>query len=273
MGGSLGLALRKRPDSPIVCGYARRTTTRKLALKMGAVDEAFATPQEAVRLADIVVICTPILSIPAIARACAPTLSPAAFVTDVGSTKAQLASQMAALHIPFIGSHPIAGSEASGLESARADLYDGTVVILTPPCGVGRQAMERLSTMWHSVGARTVAIPARQHDTLIAATSHLPHLLASLLVKHVAELNSNQTADLCGGGFRDTTRIAGGSPEMWHDVIITNASAVSRELRKFRTQLDACLRMINQKNFAGIRRLLEKSQRQRQGFLDAQHLK
>ncbi|MEI6219035.1 MAG: prephenate dehydrogenase/arogenate dehydrogenase family protein, partial [bacterium] len=109
MGGSLGLALRKRPDSPIVCGYARRTTTRKLALKMGAVDEAFATPQEAVRLADIVVICTPILSIPAIARACAPTLSPAAFVTDVGSTKAQLASQMAALHIPFIGSHPIAG--------------------------------------------------------------------------------------------------------------------------------------------------------------------
>lgn len=116
-------------------------------------------------------------------------------------------------------------------------------------------------------------MPAREHDALIAATSHLPHIVAALLVKLVAEFDSNKTAELCGGGFRDTTRIAGGSPEMWHDVIMTNAAAVHRELRKFRTSLDACLRMIDRNDFGGIRRLLERSQRQRQDLLAAQHSK
>ena len=161
MGGSLGLALRRMPNAPTVCGYARRAATRKLAVKIGAVDEVFATPQDAVRLADIVVICTPVLSIPVLAKACIPALLPTAIVTDVGSTKAQLTSQMASLHVRFIGSHPIAGSEASGLEASRADLYSGTVVILTPPGAVDRRAMACLSAMWRSVGARTITIPAR----------------------------------------------------------------------------------------------------------------
>jgi prephenate dehydrogenase len=155
------------------------------------------------------------------------------------------------------------------LEAARADLYEGTVVILTPSSKSGPRMVERLSAFWRSVGARTVTMPAGEHDALIAATSHLPHLLAALLVKHVSELGSDRAARLCGGGFRDTTRIADGSPEMWHNVIVTNAHAVRRELRRFRNLLDACLEMIDRSDFAGIRRLLEKSRRQRHNILSA----
>lgn len=271
MGGSLGLALKKGRNAPLVCGYARRAETRKQALDIGAVDEVFSTPQEAARLADIVVICTPVLSIAALAEECLPVLSPGAIVTDVGSTKQCLIRQMAALRVPFIGSHPIAGSETSGLEAAQADLYRGTTVILTPNAGVDRRMVARLAAFWRTVGAETVTMRGDEHDSLIAATSHLPHLIAALLVRHVAEIEGTMIPDLCGGGFRDTTRIADGSPEMWHDVIATNAPAVRRELRNFRKQLDACLAIIDRGDFASVRRFLRKSQQQRRKILSAQH--
>lgn len=270
MGGSLGLALRKRRNAPFVCGYARRAETRRLAIKMGAVDEVFATPQEAVRLADIVVVCTPVLSIAALAGKCVPVLRPGAVVTDVGSTKQYLLKQMTALRVPFIGSHPIAGSEQNGLEVARADLYGGTVVILTPGKNSDPGAVKRLSAFWRSVGARTTVMRAGEHDSLIAATSHLPHLLAAMLARHVAQVRSNKTAVLCGGGFRDTTRIADGSPAMWHDVIVTNAPAVRRELSRFMRLLDSCLAMIDRRDFAGIRRFLNRSRQQRRHILSLQ---
>ena len=132
MGGSLGLALRQRRNAPYVCGYARRAATRGLALKMGAVDEVFSHPTDAARLADVVVICTPVLSIAGLAKACTPVLSQGTIITDVGSTKQYLLSKMAAMHVPFVGSHPIAGSEQNGLEAARSGLYRDTVGILTP---------------------------------------------------------------------------------------------------------------------------------------------
>ena len=269
MGGSLGLALKRQRTAPVVCGFARRAETRKLAIKIGAVDQVFDTPQEAVVSADIVVICTPVLSIATLSKKCAPFLPSDAVVTDVGSTKRHLVSQMSSLRIPFIGSHPIAGSEQSGLEAARANLYDGTVVIVTPPAGSDCRLIERISTLWQSAGARPITMPASEHDSLIAATSHLPHLLAALLVKHVAEFDSNMTASLCGSGFRDTTRIASGSPGMWHDILITNASAISVELKRFRNLLNTCLKMIERDDFAQLRRLLTKSQLQRRDIIAA----
>lgn len=269
MGGSLGLALKRQRYAPVVCGFARRAATRKLALKTGAVDQVFTTPQEAVRSADIVVICTPVLSIAALSKKCAPFLPPDAIVTDVGSTKQRLVSQMSSLHIPFIGSHPIAGSEQSGLEAARANLYDGTVVIVTPSAGADCRLTERISALWQSAGAKTIIMQPDEHDSLIAATSHLPHLLAALLVKHVAEFNSNRTASLCGSGFRDTTRIASGSPEMWHDILMTNASAITVELKRFRNMLNTCLKMIETQDFARLRKLLMKSQQQRRDIVAA----
>ncbi|MEI6971231.1 MAG: prephenate dehydrogenase/arogenate dehydrogenase family protein [bacterium] len=271
MGGSLGLALRKGRNPPFVCGYARRAETRKKALEMGAVDAVFASPQEAARGADIIVVCTPVLSMAPLAKEFAQVLSPGAVVTDVGSTKQFLISQMAALRVPFIGSHPIAGSENSGLKAARADLYRETVVILTPTDKTEDSAVAKLSALWQSVGAETITMPAGEHDSLIAATSHLPHLLAALLVRHVAEINSKMAPELCGSGFRDTTRIADGSPEMWHDIVATNAPAVRRELRKFRKLLDSCLMMIDKGDFASIRHFLGKSQKQRRRILSAQN--
>jgi len=266
MGGSLGLALRRRGF--FVAGYARRAETRKQALRIGAVDKIFDTPQDAAVKADIVVICSPVLSVANLARACMPALSAKTIVTDVGSTKNHLRGKMATLGIRFIGSHPIAGSEQQGIEAARADLYKGAVVVITPPPRTDRRLVGRIARLWTSAGAGTVLVmQASEHDRLIAVTSHLPHLLSSMLVKHVHDNGTGNSRQLCGSGFRDVTRIADGSPEMWHDIVATNAGPILCELDKFRSLLDKYRALIAKKDFEGIRRLLDQSRKQRRTLL------
>ncbi len=260
MGGSLGLALRERGLARVT-GYARRESTRRAALKGHVVDVCHETPADAVRDADVAVFCTPVLTIPALIRECRDAFRPGCVVTDVGSTKADLQREaeaaLAGSPAVFVGSHPMAGSEESGLEAARADLYDGAVTAVTQGAGTDGEAVDRVCRLWWGVGARVVRLDAPEHDALVARTSHLPHLLAALLVKVAGRDRADEVKSLCGPGFRDATRIAAGSPDMWHDIVKTNHAALRGELCLFGKELDTLVSMLEKGDYDGVKALLE----------------
>jgi prephenate dehydrogenase len=274
MGGSLGLAARRRGVAESVWGYSRRASSREGALRIGAVDRAFETPEEAVAGADVAVFCVPILAIPALVRRCLAAFPARCVVTDVGSTKAGLAAEMGPLFArgrpAFVGSHPIAGSEAVGIEAAREDLYDGAVVAVTPKRGKTRGAERRavriVRALWEGVGGRVLLLGPGEHDRIVARTSHLPHLVASMLVATVGRGGWTRAAPLCGPGFRDSTRIAAGSEDMWRDIVESNRQALEVELAAFGQSLDRVRRMLAASDFAAMRRFLARSGRARRGL-------
>jgi prephenate dehydrogenase len=268
MGGSLGLAARERVAAGTVVAYARREATRALAIEQGAVDAVFASPGEAVKDADLVVICTPILVIPEVLASCASQLKPGCIVTDVGSTKAELHEAADRLldgtEACFVGSHPMAGSDQTGLEVAREDLYQGAVVVVTQ--GKAPSAsVEVVQRFWETVGASVVMLEPDAHDRMVARTSHLPHLVASLLVRSVYRDERERVERFCGTGFRDTTRIAAGSEDIWHDIVKSNRTAVADELAAFREELDRVRVMLDSADFEGIRSFLAHSRELRRG--------
>jgi len=237
MGSSLGLALRKRGVPVRIHAYARREETRKAALGLGVADAVFSDPAEAVKGAGLVVFCVPVLTIPELAGACRTALKPGAILTDVGSTKEELNRLMiGALEgtsVQFVGSHPICGSEQQGIEAGDADLYEGAVTVVTPPVQTDDAAVEKISNLWKSAGSSVTVMDAKQHDAILAATSHLPHVVAAALA-----LSAGDNGLFCGSGFRDTTRIADGSPQVWSDIVRTNGPALKAALKTFRGQLD-----------------------------------
>ncbi|MEM7391089.1 MAG: prephenate dehydrogenase, partial [Verrucomicrobiota bacterium] len=211
MGGSLGLALRGSGWSR--AGWARRSEVRDEAMEQDAVDEVFADPAEAVREADLVVICLPIQRIPELVGTIRDALKSGVIVTDVGSTKSTLMKTcgeiLASTDGVFIGSHPIAGSEQQGLGAARADLYHEAVVVVTPEGALDDN--HPLVEFWQSLGSVVRVMSAEEHDRYLARTSHLPHMVASVLARTVGRDRLDETGFFCGTGFRDTSRVGGGA--------------------------------------------------------------
>jgi prephenate dehydrogenase len=256
MGSSLGLALKKRGVPVRIHAYARRAETREAALKLGVADAVFSDPAEAVRGAGLVVLCVPVLTIPELAKACLPGLSPGAVLTDVGSTKAGIEKQMKTLGVNFAGSHPICGSEQQGVEAADADLYEGAVTVVT-------SENEKVSNLWKSAGSRVIQMDAAQHDRILAATSHLPHVVAAALV-----LSAGGNGLFCGSGFRDTTRIADGSPQVWSDIVLTNGPALKAALERFRENLDRLGALIDEGDGRKLAGWFAAAREQRKELLD-----
>ena len=256
MGASLALGLKKRGFSGRILGYARREETRQQALNTGAADAVFSDPSEAVREADIVVVCVPIWAIAQLAEEIIPALKPGAVVTDVGSTKSELLKTMAPLFknspANFIGSHPIAGSEKTGIEAGDPDLYNGRLTVVCPGEGA-----PLVSDLWKTVGAEVVEMSPETHDAMLAATSHLPHMIAAALARSVAGGDPAQKADFCGTGFKDTTRVASGSADMWVDIIDTNRAALEAELGRFHNELEGLIKILHDGNGDDIRNWLE----------------
>lgn len=267
MGSSLGLALKKRGSSLRIQAYARRAETREAALAMGSVDSVFETPADAVKGADLVVICVPIWSIADLAKELIPALKPGAVVTDVGSTKAQLVSLMNTLFLDseacFIGSHPIAGSEKTGVTAGNPDLYEGRLTIVCASEDTVAESKEKVSNLWKNVGSEVVEMSAAEHDATLASTSHLPHMVATALARSVGIGN----ADFCGTGFRDTTRVASGSADMWVDIIDTNRAPLEAELDRFHEELQGLITILRSGNQADIRRWLEEAAAARDNVL------
>ena len=246
MGASLGLALKKGKITKTVAGFARRPATRKMALKRKIIDIACDRIEDAVQCADLVVICAPVGIIPGLAKQCLLFAPDNAVITDVGSAKAGIVSEIEqnrgergkkGKNVNFVGSHPIAGSENHGLEAARVDLYRGAIVALTPTPCVSKKALRVVSEFWRALGAEVVVVSPQEHDRIIARTSHLPHIIAALLAACVGRENSGRYGKLCGTGFRDTTRIAEGDPELWRDILENNACFLRKELESFEKEL------------------------------------
>ena len=272
MGSSLGLALKKRGVPVQIRAYARRVETGEDALQMGAADAVFSDPIEAVSGADLVVFCVPILTISTLADRVLPHLKPGAVVTDVGSTKRELMEQMSALFedsdVTFVGSHPIAGSEQTGVAAGNPDLYQGRLTVVCSAEEAGPLAKESVVTLWESVGSEVVELSASNHDALLASTSHLPHMVAAALARSVAGETPKEKADFCGTGFKDTTRVASGSADMWVDIIDTNREALEAELNHFHEELQGLISILRGGDRSDIRRWLEEGAEARNQMLN-----
>ena len=242
LGGSIGLAVRCGKLAQEVAGFVRRAASLKDCEKAGAVDYAVTDLLAAVSNAELVILCTPLAQMPALAQQILPALKHGAIVTDVGSVKAgvvrELESIIAKAGAHFVGSHPMAGGEKTGVLAARADLFENAVCIVTPTKKSNATAVRKVEQFWKSLGARTLRLAAGEHDRLVSRSSHLPHVVAATLAGLVLDpRQSKAQAGLCATGFRDTTRIASGSPEMWRDIALANRKNLSQSVDAFVAEL------------------------------------
>ena len=243
LGGSIAAVAKRRDAAARVVGWSNSETTRLTALDRGLIDESEPSAQQAVADADVVVICTPVGSIPQLLQMVAASIKPGAVVTDVGSTKRNIvAAGERLLGTRFVGAHPMAGSERSGIDAAHADLLDNRLCILTPTERTPAAAVERVDAFWRSLGMRTTRVNPADHDRLLGDISHLPHLLAAAVVA----LPDARGLALAGQGFKDLTRIAAGDATLWRDILMDNKESVIRSLdrllaglRDYRTALQA----------------------------------
>ena len=242
IGGSAALALKRAGRVGRVVGVGRSPQNLATALALGVIDEASPDLADALIGADLVLIATPVGQTDAVFAALAPHLNETTLLTDAGSTKCNVVAAARALgrHAPrFVPAHPIAGAERSGAAAARADLFDGKNVILTPGPDTDPQAAAAVESVWAACGANVLRMAAAEHDAVFAAVSHLPHLLAYALVADLAgRANAAQLFAFAASGFRDFTRIAASPPEMWRDIALANRAALLAELDDYAAALD-----------------------------------
>jgi prephenate dehydrogenase len=244
LGGSVGLALRAAGFKGVRVGAGRRASSLENALRFDAVDEATLDMHQAVRGAEAVILCTPISRFAPLLKEIAPALMPGVIITDVGSTKTEVlrtAERILPRTVQFIGSHPIAGSEKTGVEFSRADLFDRALCLVTPGRRTTPQTTAWATGFWEALGGQTIVLDAARHDQLLGQVSHLPHAVAAALVALAVH---GSAIDFAGPGFGDTTRVASGDPTMWTDIFRTNRRAVGKaidglvkELLRFRGYL------------------------------------
>ena len=247
IGGSIARAAREQGLAGAIVTTARSASTRARVRELGAVVE---TNAEAVKDADLVILCIPVGACGAVAAEIAPWLKPGVIVSDVGSVKGAVVKDMAP-HLPegahFVPAHPVAGTEHSGPDSGFAELFINRWCILTPPEGTDPDAVERLRAFWAALGAKVEIMTPDHHDLVLAITSHLPHLIAYTIVgtaDELAQVTSSEVIKFSAGGFRDFTRIAASDPTMWRDVFLANKEAVLEMLGTFNEDLSKLTRAI-----------------------------
>jgi prephenate dehydrogenase len=230
IGGSVGLAARERIEGVEVIGHDRDPEVLERALELGAVDGTAVSVAQALAGADVCFACAPVRALPALVGEALGAAGEDTVVTDVGSTKRLISS--VARDSRFVGGHPLAGAESAGVENARADLFDGAAWYLTPSSVSGGMLYERLHGVIVGLGARPSAIDADTHDKLLACVSHLPHVIANVLVSQAAQALSEEGEALprVGPSFRDSTRVAGANPGIWTDIYMTNAEAIAEQI-------------------------------------------
>lgn len=230
LGGSIGLALRTRKLAELVIGFGRREEALQQAHELGAIDRYETDLATACRGADVVVACTPVQQIVPHIQSCASEMSADGLITDVGSTKASICATLADTTADmFCGSHPLAGSDKSGVKHADASLFVDKIAIVTPEASTSEELTQRTEQFWEMLGCRTVRMSPSEHDEAVAGISHMPHIVASAL----AGATSDQLLPLAASGWRDTTRVAAGNVEMWRQIISENRSCVLQSLQEF----------------------------------------
>lgn len=273
MGGSLGLALKSRHPAVKVHGFTRSKERGQLAIKRGAIDHFYDQPGDAVRTADLVILCAPILSIPEQLISVRDCLKDDAVVTDVGSTKVDVQKECLKIlkgrGAVFVGSHPIAGSEQQGMDAARADLYEGAMVVVTPDPGNQANKVQAVKNLWTNAGADVYEMRPEEHDQILALTSHLPHIMAVILAVTVGRPGLRKDIpQFCGTGYEDTTRIAEGGIDIWMDILKTNHRPILQELLVFREKLNQFIEKLEENEFTAIERALNEGKNSRKAFTD-----
>ena len=230
LGGSVALAIRRRMPGVEVRIWTRRLESLE-KIRSLALANTFSTDAPAIAAgADLILFCMPIGAMAAVAGQIAPVVSPGALITDVGSVKQPVVERLGKIfdgRAQFIGSHPMAGSEQTGIDAARADLFENAVTILTPGEFAKKESVETLSAFWQALGSRVAVSTPRAHDEAVALVSHLPHLAAAILIQ-VALRENPAALDWRGSGFMDTTRVASGPAAMWAEILMENSAAVKK---------------------------------------------
>jgi prephenate dehydrogenase len=271
IGGSFALALRKAGKVGEVVGFGRSAATLEEARQFGILDRIGSDVAQEVSNADLVLLATPVAQMPEIFARIAPHLGRQTLVTDGGSTKgdvvaaayANLGNKVA----QFVPAHPIAGAEKSGAAAALADLYVGKRVVITPLVENPKDSVARVRQVWELCGANVSELTPQQHDEVFAAVSHLPHLLSFALVHDLAKRdNRDQLLSFAASGFRDFTRIAASSPEMWRDICMANREALMRELQQYAAELYVLHQALEQHDAAKLEEVFSEARKVRSNW-------
>ncbi|MFC7705328.1 prephenate/arogenate dehydrogenase family protein [Plastorhodobacter daqingensis] len=272
---SMAHAMRAAGLAGEIVGHARTEETRRTALEIGLCDQVYETAAEAVRGADLVVLCVPVGAMGEVARDIAPFLEPGATLTDVGSVK-QAVIEAVAPHVPvgvhFVPGHPLAGTEHSGPRAGFATLFQNRWCLLVPVDGTPPEPVARLRRLWEGMGANVDEMDAAHHDLVLAVTSHTPHLIAYTMVGVADDLRrvtDSEVIKYSAAGFRDFTRIAASDPTMWRDVFLTNKDATLEILGRFTEELFALQRAIRRGDGDHLHAYFTRTRAIRRGIIDA----
>jgi len=268
LGGSLGLAVKRRRLAKQVCGYVRRTASIKDCERAGAMDFTTTDLLAAVWDADLVILCTPLAQMRSLVAQMRPALKRGAIVTDVGSAKAGVVEDLESLVAKagghFVGSHPMAGAEKTGVLAANADLFECAVCVVTPTQRTDKTSLRKVEQFWKRLGCRLLRLSPDTHDLLVSRSSHLPHVVAATLATVILDpKHPKHQAALCANGFRDTTRIASGSPEMWRDIALANSKHLTRALDGMAAELGRFRAALKRSDSKAIARFFETAKQRR----------
>jgi prephenate dehydrogenase len=271
IGGSLAIALRRAGAVTTIVAADRDLQALERAVALGVIDEGAGSVTEAARGADLVIVALPVRAIGPALHDAGMAAEPHAVITDVGSTKGEvvrIARQELRERFPrFVPGHPIAGREASGVEAATGDLFRGARVVLTPETDTETDAVDTERACWEAAGGRVATLTAAAHDRIFAAVSHLPHVLSFALVSEVAaRSDAAELFSFAAGGFRDFTRIAASSPEMWRDISLQNREALLEELDRYEARLAVFRTLIERGDGPGLERLMAEARSARHAW-------
>lgn len=260
LGASIGMAVHKRSLATSVVAWARREEAREVLQSCDWCDQAPEGIEEACGDSELIVLCAPVERIIDLAKRIAPSLESNPIVTDVGSVKSLLSRECHAAFeskARFVGSHPMAGSEKTGMENADADLFVGNPCFVTPLADSDTIAVDAVSEFWSKLGAQVLRESPEQHDAIVANVSHLPHLLASSLASYLAT-KLPTAGQFCGNGLKDTTRIASGDPHLWREIVSQNRPEILKSIDAFQDELQQLRSAItNEDDFALLKKLAD----------------
>jgi prephenate dehydrogenase len=271
LGGSLALAIRRRQLAARVLACVRSEGALAQCKKLQIADLVTQDLKEAVQGAELVVLCTPLSQMAGVADRMRPFLKSGAIVTDVGSVKGSVVRELEPLArqagAEFVGSHPMAGSEKTGAAAARADLFEGAVCLVTPGRYSTPQAVARVEEFWKALGGNPLRLSPEAHDDLVSRSSHLPHVVAAELANYVlSPVHPKEQALVCANGFRDTTRIAASSTEMWRDIALANRHNLSRVLGVFIEDLQEFQFALEREDAKAIEEFFAKAKQRRDNW-------